>query len=385
MKNLKVLVVWFIVMSVSAAQAEGLCFDLFLDEAELIQAEAPAKNALYRPIYSTGQDILNSFKFDEGPSPQRNMSIPPEAKEQYVFTSETKAIFKQKAAVTKRNPSRVIQFLEGHDKDVINAVREQFDRMLSEFGKFYPDIYAVTADTITNKMTGEKVTRKEVLATKGAYESLELVGKLVQEDWLMMKKDAKSGEYILIGGYLAFPTHWSIERAIGWSLAQIHSNIPGTEESRAKFVQMISMVLDRSLAAPDRIVVRNNWFVESDPRYALPDYIRTKAPEEQSIVEILASDKTPAEKKKLLKELLCLRIERQTLRGLPGSGVVVFTINPYVFQLNTIIKNPQVARRILNGLKLKYPEAAAEDMIGLIKDILSFEIQLDKDINSLMD
>lgn len=384
MKKLNVFVVWFVVLAVSVAQAEGLCGDLFIDKADVVNVTL-AKNALYTPIYSTGQDILESFKFDEGPSPQKNMSIPPEAKDQYVFSSETAAIFKQKAAVTKRNPSRVIQYLEGHEKDVVNAAREQFDRMLVEFGKFYPEIYDVTAESITNKITGDKVTRKQVLATKDPYDSLELVGKLVQEDWLLMKKDPTTGEYILIGGYLAFPTHWSIERAIGWSLTQIHANIPGTPESRAKFVQMISMVLDRSLAAPDRVVVRNNWFVESDPRYALPDYIRTKSSQEQSIAEILASDKDLAEKKKLLKKLLCLRVERQTLRGLPGSGVVVFSINPHVFQISTILENPQVSQKVLNGLTLKYPEAKPEDMVGLLKDILSFEIQLENDSNKLKD
>lgn len=365
MKKLNVLLVSLAVCVSSVVSAEGTCGDLFSE------TDNSSGGTLYSPIYATGQDILNSFKFDEGPSPQRNMSIPPEPKDQYVFNSETAAIFKQKAAVTKRNGSRVIQYLDGHENDVVSAVREQFDRMLQEFGQFYPEIYEVTANSITNKITGDKVTRKQVLATDGAYESIELVGKLVQEDWLLMKKESESGEYILIGGYLAFPTHWSIARAIGWSLAKIHENIPGTPESRAKFVNMISMVLDRSLADPKRIVVRNNWFVEADPRYALPDYIRSQAKEQKELFAVLTSDEPIAKKKELLKKLACLRIERQTLRGLPASGVVVFSINPYVYQLKTILENPEVTEKVFRGLKQKYPESTDTDMIGMIRDILS--------------
>lgn len=368
---------WLVVSITSGVQAEGVCSELFSNlEADILNLEGQitSKNSLYSPIYATSQDVLNSFKFDEGPSPQRNMSIPPEAKEQYVFTAETPVIFKQKAAVTKRNGPKVIQYLDGYEKAVLTAVREQFDRMLIEFGQFYPDIYEVTENSITNKITGDTVTRKQVLATKGASESLELVGKLVQEDWLLMKKDPATGEYILIGGYLAFPTHWSLDRAIGWSLMQIHGNIPGTPESRAQFVKMISMVLDRSLAAPDRVVVRNNWFVETDPRYALPDYIRTKSPEEQSIAKILLSDEPVSKKKELLKKLTCLRIERQTLRGLPASGVVVFSINPHVYQLKAILENPEVTEKVFRGLKLKYPEATERDLVGMIQEILGFQM-----------
>lgn len=387
MKKLSCFLVWLILGAASNVYAEGACSDLFpesdffqnhsLDGDEFQGAGNPSAAGLYTPIYAKGQDVLSSFKFDEGPSPQRNMSIPPEPKDQYVFTSDTAEIFRQKAAITKRNGSRVIQYLEGYDQDVINAVREQFDRMLEEFGKFYPDIYRVNGDSITNKITGDRVTRRQVFAkNKGPYELLELVGKLVQEDWLLMKKNTESGEYHLIGGYLAFPTHWSLDRAIGWGLTQIHANIPGTPESRAKFIGMIAKVLDMSLAAPDRVVVRNNWFVESDPRYALPDYIRSKSSEEQSIEKILASSDSVEAKKEKLKKLLCLRIERQTLRGLPGSGVVVFSINPYVFKLATVLENPQVAARVARGLQLKFPDATQNDVWGMAQSIMD-ETSLD--------
>ena len=190
-----------------------------------------------------------------------------------------------------------------------------------------------------------------------------------------MKKDEASDEYVLIGGYLAFPTHWSLETAIGWNLMQIHQNIPGTPESRAKFVAMIAMVLDRSLADPDRVVVRNNYFLESDPRYAIPSYIRSQSPVEKAVVEILSSGKNT----EALKDLVCLRVERQSIRALPNSKVVVFTINPNVYQLKTVLQNPAAVASLRAGLELKFPGTSADDLTKMVKQILDDELTIQHD------
>jgi hypothetical protein len=352
---------------VENAKAQSSCMKLFIED----QNSTAGRSLVYSPIFSSDQGLLSTFKFAEGPSPQRNMSIPTEPKDQYIIGKGAAEIFKQKQRLTNLNRTKVIQYLEGYGPAVLAAAREQFDRMLIEFAVFYPEVYEVKNQTLINKITGDRVSRNRVQNVTDPNAAIELVGKLMQEDLIFMKKDSVTGDYILIGGYLVFPTHWSLDRAIGWTLTQIHNNIPGTPESRAQFVKMISMVLDRSLAAPERIVIRNNWFIESDPRYAIPSYIRTQSPVESKIAEILAS----GENTELLKELVSLRIERQSIRGLPYSGVVLFTINPNVFQLKTVLQNPSVVATLRQGLELKFPDTTADELTKIVKKILNSAIE----------
>lgn len=352
----------------SVSRAHGAqCADLFqaAHPADFMNQLIQNRSTLYTPIISTDTEALSKFKFDEGPSPQRNMALPPDPREQYIYSAESKKILELKAKITARNFNKVVQYLEGYEDSVLTAVQEQFERMYNEFPRYYPEIFEAKDGRLTNKLTMDSISRKELTKIDGPSEAIEAVGKLVQEDWLLMKRGA-SGEYEIIGGYLAFPTHWSLDRAMGWTLTQIHNNIPGTPESRAQFIKMIAMVLDRSLAAPGRVVVRNNWFIETDARYALPDYVRTTWEGATKVQEIVESK----ENKDWLKDLVCLRVERQTLRGLPKSGVVLFTIQPHVYTLDTVMKDSEVSGKVSRGLDQKYADQSTDPLIQMVKDLI---------------
>ncbi len=57
----------------------------------------------------------------------------------------------------------------------------------------------------------------------------------------------------------------------------------------------------------------------------------------------------------------------------------MFTINPNVYQLKTILENIEVSEKVRNGLNLKYPGAKETDLVGMVSDIINIHIQVEKD------
>ena len=73
---------------------------------------------------------------------------------------------------------------------------------------------------------------------------------------------------------------------------------------------------------------------------------------------------------------MCLRIERQSIRGLPASGVVAFTINPNVYQIKTVLQNPAAVAAVRAGIELKYPDTTADQLTVMVKQILDDAISV---------
>jgi hypothetical protein len=144
---------------------------------------------------------------------------------------------------------------------------------------------------------------------------------LAQEDFCLMQR-RPDGQYALTGAILCFPSHWHLRQKLGRPMAEIHAPVPG-------FAARLGGPADRFLASlqPERPVWRANWtLVESPelfhphPRETLPGLTATNA-----------------------GELLWLRMERQTLRRLPASGAVTFTIRTLVEPLAEVAGRPGVA------------------------------------------
>lgn len=297
-------------------------------------------------IPSTDLEFLRiQAKFNEGPSPQKNMASS-SAKDQFHFNQESKAILNFKRQLLERDRDKIIQFEAKEEESLKLAVKEQFALFINELPEFYPLIFSRNSDgtSLTNKLTNTTLTKQELegLSTKKAIEKL---GLMVPEDLIFMKKDPTTGEFVLIGGFLAFPTNWSLNSfAPGVTIAQIHQHVAATPEASAQFAKMINTVLGRLLDAPERVVRRNNWFLEQDPRYALADYDgSTMAYTGRLTLKNVADH-------------VSVRTERQTLRGLPQSQIVVFTIQPMVFSLKTILSDPLLASNLRDGIQFKFPD-----------------------------
>lgn len=165
---------------------------------------------------------------------------------------------------------------------------------------------------------------------------LAAVAALVAEDLCVMEAGPEG--YRLTAGVLCFPLHWSLADKLGRPLDLIHSPVPGFDQALARPVERFF----RSLQ-PARPVWRTNWSLVDTPELFLPPTHRGTAP---------AFD--PARP----GETLWLRTERQTLRRLPTTGAVLFTIRTRVEPLAAVVREPGTAAALAGRVR-EMPDAMA--------------------------
>lgn len=173
----------------------------------------------------------------------------------------------------------------------------------------------------------------------GDVHPLEAAGRRTQEDLVLMVP--RDGGHHLDAAVLCAPSHWRLADKLGGSAAAIHGPVPGY---RQELAPKVDRFLDR--LRPGVIVARRNWSVHPTPTLFAPD-----PPPPQA----LRDDQLPTH--------LWLRTERQTLRALPRTGAVVFTIRVQHAPFAALASAPEVAARL--AARLRAQPAAVTEMNGL--------------------
>lgn len=137
----------------------------------------------------------------------------------------------------------------------------------------------------------------------GPLHPLDRAGRLVQEDLCLMRR-ADEG-WILAAASLCFPSRWRLADKMGRPLADVHGPVAGY---RAELAARVDSLFDK---LGPRIVRRRNWFIHPDDNLFQPDRPAGGDP-------VIPPDRCATE--------LILRSERQTVRRLPESQWVLFTI-----------------------------------------------------------
>ncbi len=179
-----------------------------------------------------------------------------------------------------------------------------------------------------------------------AVHPLEAAGRLVQEDLcLMVERDGADhpDRAHLDAACLCFPSHWRLADKIGRPAAEVHGPVP-------RYAKELSARVDRYLARlrPDVIGVRRNWSVHESPELFAPEPPRSFAPLPVGAVA----------------DGLWLRSERQTLRRLPASGAVLFTIRVQQVAMGALATRPDVAARLAARLRAQPAELSAMGVPG---------------------
>lgn len=143
-----------------------------------------------------------------------------------------------------------------------------------------------------------------------AGDPLGTLGLLAQEDFCLMEKPAGASEHVLTAAILCFPANWTLAEKLGRPLTAIHSPVPDYDSGLAARVQRLFDGL-RSVEAGGRILMRMNAL-----DHDRPDLFQTR-PQAQARPHGTGGGGW-------------LRIERQTLRRLPATGAVVFSIHTTV-------------------------------------------------------
>ena len=138
------------------------------------------------------------------------------------------------------------------------------------------------------------------------------------EDMCLLTRAADEDIYRLVGAAVAFPSDWSPAQKLGLPLVALHAPIYGYEEQLASPVDMFMAKLK-----PGVIYGRTNWFVAPTPSLR---WIDQTGPADA--FARLTQENAGAS--------LFVRCERQTLRRLPETGAILFTIGIYVEPLGTL-------------------------------------------------
>jgi hypothetical protein len=149
--------------------------------------------------------------------------------------------------------------------------------------------------------------------------------RLVQEDLCVLVRD---DAWRLRAACVCFPSRWDLARKIGATLDDIHSPVPGYDGALST---PTNSFFDR--LRPERSYWRLNWTLLDNPDLYQP---------EPKGVRVAASGE--------LTDWF-FRVERQTLRQLPHTNAIVFTIRTYVASAASLRDgDPEFVPALLRGL-----------------------------------
>ncbi len=145
-------------------------------------------------------------------------------------------------------------------------------------------------------------------------------------DDLCLLQPGKRG-YELTAASLAAPSYWRLEEKIGRPLEGIHGPVPGFRE---KLSAQVARFFEHLL--PDYPVWRANWSV------------------------VNSAELTQRRESKVEDGRLYLRVERQSLRRLPESGAVVFSIRVMINPLEDLLAVPGALAALRRAVDCLSPE-----------------------------
>ena len=171
--------------------------------------------------------------------------------------------------------------------------------------------------------------RRIAAATDAAEPPLRTASLLVQEDLILMRKGENG--WRLAAGSLCFPSSWSLVEKFGHPLQDIHAPVPGFGRG-TRNADLITRMFD---SLQGQGVIRWNWSLQANADLYHPLSNDQRNERAQKRPSKFAGDENFAS--------AFIRVERQTLRKLPKSGDILFTIRIYLNPLAVLQRHPDRA------------------------------------------
>ncbi|KAK2738345.1 mannosyltransferase [Myotisia sp. PD_48] len=219
--------------------------------------------------------------------------------------------------------------------EAVDATIELLDELRSYLPMRYPSLFRRTPTGIDNLLTNESF---DTTTRPLAEPALLTCSRLIQDDLALMF-EKPDGQYYLLAGCILLAGFWRLEDKFGMPLSEIHTsgNVPGYQTKLEKGM----MNFFRRLK-PEDPVLRNNYFIQVDEHL---DWSTSIGDEDAEHVSWNTASKNKA------VEHHYFRSERQSLRRLPISGAVVFTIRTYFEPVTRIVAEPYVPGRLASAIR----------------------------------
>jgi dimethylamine monooxygenase subunit A len=225
------------------------------------------------------------------------------------------------------------------------GAKELLEVMANYLPEQFPDQFEKTGRVLTNRQTGERFDLDNLPVSP-----IEVAGRLVQEDLVLLHKD-DDGEYRLSAGSLHFPSGWSLQEKLGKTVVEIHEPVPLMNASIGEHIRRF---LDR--LTPAKQFWRINFLFSTSTE--LPHL--KDVPEEHPYSDVRFRDgveNTPENVNRLV-----LRSEREIFTKLPQSGDVLFSLKTYFTRFRDL---PGVVAQKLSEVLAALPQHFTEEYKGL--------------------
>lgn len=196
-------------------------------------------------------------------------------------------------------------------------------------------MFRKTSVGIDNLYTGESFN---IVQRPLPEDPMTTCARLVQDDLALMF-EKPDGQYYLLAGAILLAGFWRLEDKFGMPLSEIHTSgdVPQFREKLEK-----GMMNFFRRVKPEDPVLRNNYFLQVDDQLAWSYSIGSE--------DAPGISWNTAEKNRAIEHHY-FRSERQSLRRLPRSGAVVFTIRTYFEPITEIANEPYVPGRLASAVR----------------------------------
>ena len=236
-----------------------------------------------------------------------------------------------------------------------DGTRDAQQEVLELLGTHLPDRFP---DTYRRTDAGIEVVGMEShFAIPAGLDGAPLVAAslLVQEDLILMRRSDNG--WRLVAGSLCFPSSWLLVEKFGRPLQDIHAPVPGFGPG-TRPAELINRMFD---GLQGQAVERFNWSIQADNALYHP----------LSKVERIdrATNRPTRFPDGDVRAHAFIRVERQTLRKLPSSRDILFTIRIHLDPLAVLDRHPDRATLALSfAAQLEALDLDQLDYKGLTSD-----------------
>ncbi|MBZ9723202.1 DUF3445 domain-containing protein [Mesorhizobium sp. CO1-1-11] len=227
--------------------------------------------------------------------------------------------------------------------------------VLELLGAYLPERFPDTHRRSDAGVAVVGATSRPTIPSRLAGAPLVAASLLVQEDLILMRRGEDG--WRLAAGSLCFPSSWSLVEKFGKPLQQIHEPVPGFGPG-TRPADLINRMFD---GLQGQAVERYNWSIQSGDALYHP------------LSNIERIDRATSRPTRFpdgdVKTHAFIRVERQTLRKLPASRDILFTIRIHLDPLAVLARHPDRATLAASfAAQLEALDVAQLDYKGLTSD-----------------
>ena len=237
---------------------------------------------------------------------------------------EVDANFAARLAEKRRLYAEIPEKVFVEEPETRAAQQEVLDLLTAHLPGRFPDIYRVAEN-------GVEIVDEDEVSPPAPDAPLVAASLLVQEDLILMRRGEDG--WRLAAGCLCFPSSWTLTEKFGKALHTIHIPVPGFGPG-SRPDELIARMFD---GLQGQAMERFNWSIQAGDALYHPlsnlqrdDRAATRPSHFSDSGAVNAS--------------AFIRVERQTLRKLPVSRDVLFTIRIHLDPLAVLAKHPDRAK-----------------------------------------